>query len=80
MGGKGTFIKKTNEIMESNAHMSRLPEWVDFMADKGIGTGILKGCEQDYYFVILWGGSVSTWWVRSSIKIKINFFLILTQI
>lgn len=39
--------------MESNAHMSRLPEWVDFMADKGIGTGILKGCEQDYYFVIL---------------------------
>lgn len=46
------FIKKTNEIMESNPHMSRPPEWVDFIADKGIGTGILKGCEPDYYFVI----------------------------
>lgn len=32
--------------------MSVLPEWVDFMADKGIGIGIFKGCEPGYYFVI----------------------------
>lgn len=38
--------------MGSNPHMSRLPEWVDFMADKGIGIGILKGCEPNYDFVI----------------------------
>lgn len=38
--------------MRPNLHVSRLSQWVDFMADKGIGTGILKGCETNYDFVI----------------------------
>lgn len=32
--------------MGSNPHMSSLPEWVDFVADEGIGFGILKGSDQ----------------------------------
>lgn len=58
--------------MGSNPHMSRLFECVDFMADKGIGIGILKCWEQNYDFDIFRDRFVITQWFRKSIKIKIN--------
>lgn len=38
--------------MGSTPHMSILPEWVDFIADKRNGIGVLKGFKPNYDFVI----------------------------
>lgn len=52
LGYKGKHILKMNEIMRPNLPVSRLSQWVGFMSDKGIGTGILKGSETNYDFVV----------------------------